>query len=72
MATVDFPKVADLTQLQIDACSAASSTGLKLSMAVTVCWFIVAGIYLVLTVSLSLAVGQLEKKMNVAHKSNNT
>ena len=29
-------------------------------------WFTVAGIYLVLTVSLSIGVGQLEKKLNVA------
>jgi polar amino acid transport system permease protein len=34
-------------------------------------WFIIAGIYLALTVSLSIGVGQLEKKLNVAHKSNN-
>lgn len=35
-------------------------------------WFIIAGIYLVLTISLSIGVGQLEKKLNVAHKSNNS
>ena len=30
-------------------------------------WFIVAGIYLVLTISLSIGVGQLERKMNTAY-----
>jgi polar amino acid transport system permease protein len=32
-------------------------------------WFTVAGIYLVLTISLSIGVGQLEKKLNVAKSS---
>jgi polar amino acid transport system permease protein len=33
-------------------------------------WFIIAGIYLALTVSLSIGVGQLEKKLSVANTSN--
>lgn len=33
-------------------------------------WFIIAGIYLALTVSLSIGVGQLERKLNVANTSN--
>lgn len=61
--------------VSVIAVSELTTTGLNLIsdtfMAFEI-WFIVAGIYLVLTISLSLAVGQLEKKMNVAHKSNNT
>jgi len=33
-------------------------------------WFIIAGIYLALTITLSIGVGQLEKKLNVASSSN--
>jgi polar amino acid transport system permease protein len=33
-------------------------------------WFIIAGIYLALTVSLSIGVGQLERKLSVANTSN--
>jgi len=61
--------------VSVIAVSELTTTGLNLIsdtfMAFEI-WFIVAGIYLVLTISLSLAVGQLEKKMNVAHNSNNT
>jgi polar amino acid transport system permease protein len=61
--------------VSVIAVSELTTTGLNLIsdtfMAFEI-WFIVAGIYLVLTISLSMAVGQLEKKMNVAHKSNNT
>jgi len=61
--------------VSVIAVSELTTTGLNLIsdtfMAFEI-WFIVAGIYLVLTISLSLAVGQLERKMNVAHKSNNT
>ncbi|NND00559.1 MAG: amino acid ABC transporter permease, partial [Gammaproteobacteria bacterium] len=31
-------------------------------------WFIIAGIYLALTVTLSIAVGQLEKKMSIKRR----
>ena len=61
--------------VSVIAVSELTTTGLNLIsdtfMAFEI-WFIIAGIYLVLTISLSMAVGQLEKKMNVAHKSNNT
>jgi polar amino acid transport system permease protein len=55
------------------AVSELTTTGLNLIsdtfMAFEI-WFIIAGIYLVLTVSLSIGVGQLEKKLNVANTSN--
>jgi len=61
--------------VSVIAVSELTTTGLNLIsdtfMAFEI-WFIVAGIYLVLTISLSMAVGQLEKKMNVAHSSNKT
>ena len=61
--------------VSVIAVSELTTTGLNLIsdtfMAFEI-WFIVAGIYLVLTISLSLAVGQLERKMNVSRKSNNT
>jgi len=61
--------------VSVIAVSELTTTGLNLIsdtfMAFEI-WFIVAGIYLVLTISLSLAVGQLEKKMKVAHNSHNT
>ena len=59
--------------VSVIAVSELTTTGLNLIsdtfMAFEI-WFIVAGIYLVLTVSLSISVGQLEKKLNVAHFSN--
>ncbi len=56
--------------VSVIAVSELTTTGLNLIsdtfMAFEI-WFIVAGIYLVLTVTLSLAVGQLERKMNAAN-----
>jgi len=59
--------------VSVIAVSELTTTGLNLIsdtfMAFEI-WFIIAGIYLVLTVSLSIGVGQLEKKLNVANTSN--
>ena len=56
--------------VSVIAVSELTTTGLNLIsdtfMAFEI-WFIVAGIYLVLTVTLSVAVGQLERKMNAAN-----
>ena len=56
--------------VSVIAISELTTTGLNLIsdtfMAFEI-WFTIAGIYLVLTVSLSVAVGQLEKKMNAAN-----
>ena len=61
--------------VSVIAVSELTTTGLNLIsetfMAFEI-WFTVAGIYLVLTVSLSIAVGQLEKKMNVANARQST
>lgn len=58
--------------VSVIAVSELTTTGLNLIsdtfMAFEI-WFIIAGIYLVLTVSLSIGVGQLEKKLNVANTS---
>ena len=58
--------------VSVIAVSELTTTGLNLIsdtfMAFEI-WFIVAGIYLVLTISLSIGVGQLEKKLNVARTS---
>lgn len=59
--------------VSVIAVSELTTTGLNLIsdtfMAFEI-WFIIAGIYLVLTISLSIGVGQLEKKLNVASSSN--
>ncbi len=59
--------------VSVIAVSELTTTGLNLIsdtfMAFEI-WFIVAGIYLALTISLSISVGQLEKKLNVASSSN--
>lgn len=59
--------------VSVIAVSELTTTGLNLIsdtfMAFEV-WFIIAGIYLTLTISLSIGVGQLEKKLNVANSSN--
>ena len=56
--------------VSVIAVSELTTTGLNLIsdtfMAFEI-WFIVAGIYLALTVTLSIAVGQLERKMNVGN-----
>lgn len=58
--------------VSVIAVSELTTTGLNLIsdtfMAFEI-WFIVAGIYLALTISLSIGVGQLEKKLNVARSS---
>lgn len=58
--------------VSVIAVSELTTTGLNLIsdtfMAFEI-WFIVAGIYLVLTISLSMGVGQLEKKLNVSRSS---
>jgi polar amino acid transport system permease protein len=58
--------------VSVIAVSELTTTGLNLIadtfMAFEI-WFIIAGIYLVLTISLSIGVGQLEKKLNVARTS---
>ena len=59
--------------VSVIAVSELTTTGLNLIsdtfMAFEV-WFIIAGIYLTLTITLSIGVGQLEKKLNVASSSN--
>jgi len=59
--------------VSVIAVSELTTTGLNLIsdtfMAFEI-WFIIAGIYLTLTISLSIGVGQLEKKLNVARSSN--
>ncbi len=59
--------------VSVIAVSELTTTGLNLIsdtfMAFEI-WFIIAGIYLVLTISLSIGVGQLEKKLNVVNTSN--
>jgi polar amino acid transport system permease protein len=59
--------------VSVIAVSELTTTGLNLIsdtfMAFEI-WFIIAGIYLVLTISLSIGVGQLEKKLNVSRTSN--
>jgi polar amino acid transport system permease protein len=58
--------------VSVIAVSELTTTGLNLIsdtfMAFEI-WFIIAGIYLVLTISLSIGVGQLEKKLNVTRTS---
>ena len=57
--------------VSVIAVSELTTTGLNLIadtfMAFEI-WFIVAGIYLALTITLSIGVGQLEKKMNVKRR----
>ncbi|MFT5811281.1 MAG: polar amino acid transport system permease protein, partial [Rubritalea sp.] len=59
--------------VSVIAVSELTTTGLNLIsdtfMAFEI-WFIIAGIYLTLTITLSIGVGQLEKKLNVARSSN--
>jgi len=59
--------------VSVIAVSELTTTGLNLIsdtfMAFEI-WFIIAGIYLALTITLSIGVGQLEKKLNVASSSN--
>ena len=59
--------------VSVIAVSELTTTGLNLIsdtfMAFEI-WFIIAGIYLALTITLSIGVGQLEKKLNVSSSSN--
>ena len=59
--------------VSVSAVSELTTTGLNLIsdtfMAFEI-WFIIAGIYLALTITLSIGVGQLEKKLNVSRSSN--
>ena len=59
--------------VSVIAVSELTTTGLNLisdTFLAFEIWFIIAGIYLALTITLSIGVGQLEKKLNVASSSN--